>query len=156
MPISEYSKLQAKMNFLKEDPEHTVVNKFEIDGVKYGLEPDLNLITAGVFIDSEQFQQNPTENLHSTLALIYRPIVSENGDKYDIEPHKARGFEARAELFKEKLTIDVVLGTVLFFSIIGTKLSIAFLESFKGEMMTEIAEVTKKTTTRTRMKKQKQ
>ncbi len=155
LPIAEYQTLRKNMNFLKEDPEHTVVNKFEIDGVKYGLEPDLSLITAGVFIDAEQFQQEPTVNLHNTLALIYRPIIKEEGDKYEIEPHKARGFEARAQLFKEKLTIDVVLGTVLFFSIIGTRLSIAFLESFNEEVLTTTAQTMKMTTTLAPTKKQK-
>lgn len=154
LPIGEYKTLQAKMSFLKEDPEHTVVSRFEIDGVVYGLEPDFNLITAGVFLDSEQFQQDPTVNLHQTLALIYRPITKEVGDVYEIEPHQAKGFERRANLFKDKLTIDVVLGTVLFFSIAGTKLSIAMLESLAEEMTTEVTPTkTKKTRTPTKKRK---
>lgn len=154
MPISEYSKLQQNMAFIKEDPEHTVVDRFEINGVKYGLEPDMNLITAGVFLDSEQFKQDATANLHNTLALIYRPITKEEGEVYEIEAHQSKGFERRAQIFKDELTIDVVLGTVLFFSIVGTGLSTAFLESFIQEATIQEPQ-TKTKTTRTRMKKPK-
>jgi len=130
LPFSEYQELQKKMEFLQHEPVREVENIIEIDGKRYGLEPDMSLITAGVFIDAEQFKQDPVVNLHNTLALIYRPIIKEDGDEYEIEPHQAKGFEKRANLFKSRLSIEVVLGTVLFFSLLGMELSINTLQSF--------------------------
>jgi hypothetical protein len=152
MPYSEYSNLQQKMAFISKEPESVVVNIIEIDGVEYGLEPDMKLITTGVFIDAEQFKQDPIVNLHNTLALIYRPITKKEGDTYQIESHKAQGFERRADLFKDKVSIEVVLGATLFFSILGMELSILSLESFTEEMK----QMTMTTTTQSVTKKRRQ
>jgi len=142
MPYKDYSELQAKMSFISEEPKREVQQWFNLNGVWYGLEPDMSLITAGVFIDSEQFRQDPIVNLHNTLALIYRPIINVTDGippvEYQIEPHVAKGFEKRAALFKKELSIEVVLGATLFFSILGMQLSIHFLESFNNQMMTEM------------------
>lgn len=129
MPFADYNKLQKKMDFISREPSADIVERFELDGVRYGLEPDMSLITTGVFIDAEQFKQDPIVNLHNTLALIYRPIISETDDDWTIEPHQAKGFEKRANLFKEKMSIETVLGATLFFSTLGVELSIHFLTS---------------------------
>ena len=134
MPFAEYSKLQKKMSFIQREPTADVVERFELDGIRYGLEPDMSLITTGVFIDAEQFKQDPITNLHNTLALIYRPIVQETDDDWQIEPHQAKGFEKRANLFKEKLSIETVLGATIFFSTLGVELSIHFLTSLNKTM----------------------
>jgi hypothetical protein len=91
-----------------------------------------------VFIDAEQFKQAPIENLHNTLALIYRPIIKEEGDTYEIEQHQAKGFEKRSHLFRDRLSIEVVLGATLFFSLLGMELSINLLESFSSQMEMEM------------------
>ena len=134
MPFAEYSKLQKKMDFITREPSADVVERFELDGVRYGLEPDMSLITTGVFIDAEQFKQDPINNLHNTLALIYRPIIQETDDDWQIEPHTAKGFEKRANLFKEKMSIETVLGATLFFSTLGVELSTLFLTSLNKMM----------------------
>ena len=77
--------------------------------------PDMTLIEAGVFIDAEQFKDDSIVNLHLITALIYRPIIKEDGDEYIIEKHKAEGFEKRANLFKDRVSIEMVMGAVLFF-----------------------------------------
>jgi hypothetical protein len=109
-----------------------------------------------VFIDAEQFKLEPMENLHNLLALIYRPVLRELPDgEYEIEEHKAQGFEKRANLFKT-LSIETVLGAVLFFSLLGTESSIAFL-SYSSQVMMEQQESLMKTTkTQTPTKKRKQ
>ena len=155
LPFSEYQELQKKMEFLQHEPVREVENIIEIDGKRYGLEPDMSLITAGVFIDAEQFKQDPVVNLHNTLALIYRPIIKEDGDEYEIEPHQAKGFEKRANLFKSRLSIEVVLGTVLFFSLLGMELSINTLQSFIETTYQEAETQMKMTQTQAPTKKNK-
>jgi hypothetical protein len=136
MSYSEYKELQSKMSFLSLEPKAEMDLIIEVEGRKYGLIPDMSLISAGVFIDAEQFKLEPMENLHNLLALIYRPVLRELPDgEYEIEEHKAQGFEKRANLFKT-LSIETVLGAVLFFSLLGTESSIAFL-SYSSQVMME-------------------
>jgi hypothetical protein len=146
MPYKEYHKLQQKMSFIGVEPSKDVETIIEVDGVRYGIEPDMSLISAGVFIDAEQFKQDPIVNLHNTLALIYRPIVkeSENG-QYEIEPHQAKGFERRANLFRDKVSIENVLGATVFFSLLAMELSTLLLEFFISQ--TEMEEQPTKTKT---------
>jgi hypothetical protein len=157
MPYKDYSLLQQKMAFIGREPQKDVQTIIEVDSVRYGLEPDMTLITAGVFIDAEQFKQDPIVNLHNTLALIYRPITKEEGDEYQIEPHQAKGFEKRANLFKEKVSIEVVLGATLFFSLLGMELSTLILESFINqigqEVRTEMTTITPQVTKKKRQKR---
>jgi hypothetical protein len=160
MPFKEYTTLQQKMQFIATEPQKDVRKWIEIDGKFYGLEPDMSLITAGVFIDAEQFRQDPIVNLHNTLALIYRPITNlvdgQPIEEYEIEPHQAKGFEKRANLFRDNVSIEVVLGATLFFSMLGMELSIVTLESFNKvmEMEAELMK-TKMTQTPTKQPKQK-
>lgn len=154
MPYKEYATIQQKMSFISQEPLKDIQTIIEIDDIRYGLEPDMSLITTGVFIDAEQFKQAPTENLHNTLALIYRPIVKQEGDVYEIEPHQAKGFEKRANLFRDRLSIEVVLGATLFFSLLGMELSTLLLESFISQTQAEQVQ-TKTKTTRQPTKKRK-
>jgi hypothetical protein len=155
LSIPEYQSLQQKMEFISKEPHTDIRKTFEINGRKYGLIPDMNLIKAGVFLDAEQFKLDAMTNLHYTVALIYRPIISEDEDGYQIAEHKAEGFEARAELFRDNLSIEVVLGAVLFFSLLAMELSTDLLTSLEQKMK-EQEKTMKKTMTQARTKKRKQ
>lgn len=158
LSFSDYKDLQTKMNFLSKEPESVVVDRIEVDGVEYGLIPDMNLITAGEFIDAEQFKLEPIVNLHNLVALIYRPITKklDNG-QYEIELHKSQGFEKRANLFRDKVSIEIVLGAVLFFSLLAMEYSLSFLDSLTQNLTTQMKMNTKKKkTTQTPTKKRKQ
>ena len=154
LSIQEYQTLQQKMEFISKEPHTDMRKTFELSGRKYGLIPDMNLIKAGVFLDAEQFKLDAMANLHYTVALIYRPIVSEDEDGYQIAEHKAEGFEARAELFRDNLSIEVVLGAVLFFSLLAMELSTDLLISLEEKMKVEQTKM-KKMMTRQATKKRK-
>ena len=156
MSYSEYKDLQNRMSFLALEPKAEMDLIIEVEGRRYGLIPDMSLISVGVFIDAEQFKLEPMANLHNLLALVYRPVLRElpNGE-YEIEEHKAQGFEKRANLFKT-ISIETVLGAVLFFSLIATESSIAFLHYSVQKMKEEQEKLMKMTTTQTPTKKRKQ
>lgn len=150
-PFSEWSELRKNFEFISVEPKPVVEDIIEIDGVKYGIEPNMRLITTGVFIDAEQFKQDPIPNLHNTLALIYRPITKIGDDgTYEIEPHKSIGFEKRANLFRDRLSPTVAIGATLFFSIVGMELSIHSLDSLNKELMKEMKSQTTQTPTKKR------
>lgn len=155
LPISEYKTLQEKMQFISKEPDLDIRKTFEINNRKYGLIPDMNLITGGEFLDAEQFKLDPMANLHYTLALIYRPVISEDEEGYKIAAHKSEGFELRAELFKNELSIEIVLGAVLFFSLLVMESSIDLLGSLEKELTKQV-ETMKTTTTQVPTKKRKQ
>ena len=146
LPYKDYKSLQQRFQFISQEPESDIVYRFEIDGKRFGLMRDMNLMTAGLFIDAEEFKKDAIINLHSTVALIYRPIVSETEDDWVVEEHKSVGFERRANLFKEKLSITTVMGAVLFFSLLAMELSISSLESFQKTYLQEEKKMKKKTT----------
>lgn len=134
MNMSQYNKLVAESQFLSKQPESIIEQIIEVDGKRYGLIPDMTLMEAGVFIDAEQFKEDSIENLHLLTALIYRPIVKEEGEDYEIEKHKAEGFEKRANLFKEKISVEAVMGAVLFFSLVEMRLLEGLATSFLQEV----------------------
>ena len=134
MNMSQYNKLVAESQFLSKQPESIIEQIIEVDGKKYGLIPDMTLMEAGVFIDAEQFKEDSIENLHLLTALVYRPIVKEEGEDYEIEKHKAEGFEKRANLFKEKISVEAVMGAVLFFSLVEMRLLEGLATSFLQEV----------------------
>jgi hypothetical protein len=156
LSFTDYKDVKTKMSFLSKEPESTVVDRFEVDGVEYGLMPDMRLISAGEFIDAEQFKSNSMDNLHNLVALIYRPIIKTFDDgTFEIDVHKSLGFERRANLFRDKVSIEIVLGAVLFFSLLAMESSLCFLDSLTQKIAKEMSQNTKtKTkTTRTRTKK---
>jgi len=134
MNMSQYNKLVAESQFLSKQPESIIEQIIEVDGKRYGLIPDMTLMEAGVFIDAEQFKEDSIKNLHLLTALVYRPIVKEEGEDYEIEKHKAEGFEKRANLFKEKISVEAVMGAVLFFSLVEMRLLEGLATSFLQEV----------------------
>ena len=136
MNMFDYNKLVSETQFLSTQPQNTIETIIEIDGKRYGLIPDMTLMEAGVFIDAEQFKEESIENLHYLTALVYRPIIKEDGDEYQIDKHKAEGFEKRANLFKEKVSIEAVMGAVLFFSLVEMRLLESLTTSFLQEVQT--------------------
>lgn len=155
LSLSEFKKLQDNMSFLSVKVEADLSPIIEIDGKKYGLIPDMGTVDAGTFIDAEQFKEDTILNLHNLVALIYRPVIKQYGDEYEIERHKAEGFERRANLFKEKVSIETVMGAVVFFSSVATELSINLLTYLADQYKTqETPTKTKKTRTRTKKAKE--
>lgn len=118
LPMNEYKELVQQTQFLEDEPQSTIEKIIEIDGKRYGIIPKFPFITAGEFMDAESWKDKPIENLHYLTALIYRPIVKEDGDTYEIQKHIDEGFEERANLFRDKVSIETVMGGNLFFSLI--------------------------------------
>lgn len=139
LSLKEWQTLKTNFQFLTDDPQNDFSTFIDYDGVELGIEPDINLISTGVFIDAEQFRQDPIENLHRTLALIYRPVTEKISEtEYKIENHKSSGFEKRAEFFRKKVSIEKVFGATIFFFILSGQLSIDMTDYLKEVMMREL------------------
>jgi len=96
------------------------VDRFTLDGVDYGFFPNWRDLTFAEYVDLDTISTKKPDELldllHILTAVMYRPIIKENGphdfkiEKYDVEKMKER-----AELFNKKLNIQYVLGAQFFF-----------------------------------------
>lgn len=103
---------------------------FEIQGVKFGFINELEDISFGEYIDLES-NIIDVQSFHKAMAVMYRPIVEEKGNKYTIE--KYNGTANYAELMKYA-PLDVVLPASVFFWSLGNELLTATLSYLEKQM----------------------
>jgi hypothetical protein len=95
-------------------------NRFTLNGTDFGLIPDFKRkLTGGAFADLMHFTKNENikQDIAKVLCILYRPISAVHGDTYDIEVYDSAK-HLKNEEHMMKLTMDVVNGVLLFFSII--------------------------------------
>jgi hypothetical protein len=109
--------------------------EFNIGGKAFGFIPNLEDITFGEYVDLDNYMAD-TQDLHKTMAVLYRPITQRAGKRYDIEPYESA--EKYSDLMKQA-PLDVVLGATLFFYRLGTDLLLATMNSLEKQQ-TNIAE----------------
>ena len=105
------------------------VDRFELDGVKYGFFPNWREMTYAEFVDMDTISTRPVDEmlnmLHVLAAVMYRPIVSEEGQHdFEIEKYDVKKMTKRAELFKKKLNVRYVLGAQSFFTLLEKRYSV--------------------------------
>lgn len=86
---------------------------FKWKGVKYGA-LNLTKMTFGEYIDIANYMRNEKYiyiNIYKICAILYRPIIASDGDKYTIEPYNLDKHEELAELFKE-LPVKYFFGVI--------------------------------------------
>ena len=126
-------KLEVHINeVLSEKPKF--IPRFNLDGVSYGFEPNLDDITFGVNEDATEYLREP-EKLNKALAVLYRPITERVGSKYRIEPYKGTG--ERSTLFLNA-PLGIALGMTVFFYNLTTDLLKATLNYTQAEMEKEV------------------
>lgn len=104
MPIPEFKDKLKKSSFLIEKDFKKAVDRFTIDGVEYRINWRVEQKTAGQYIDLTHYCKRPFDNMHYIMAVLTF------FDKYD-----SKEVEKRAELFYNKLTMDIVYPICLFF-----------------------------------------
>jgi hypothetical protein len=93
------------------DSKPKFVQRFKIGGKEFGFIPDMENMTFGEFSDLEKYLKTP-ETFHKAMAVMYRPITNKFRDMYDIEPYD--GSDKYSGVL-HYATLDVVLGSVVFF-----------------------------------------
>jgi len=91
-----------------------------IDGVDYGFHPNLHELKLKEFVDLDNKLGEGWNSMDSVMAILYRPITEQKGDKYKVEDYDFRTAKKRAEIFKDNLSVDTVNGAASFFLTIAT------------------------------------
>jgi hypothetical protein len=130
LPVEKIRFVESVLsNHIMQPYNDEVVFTFQHKGITYGLENDWNNIKWGQWVDLEVLSQPDriNENIHILMALLYRPIIVEEGLKYKLEPYKSKLVMERAEVFKE-LPVRYWFGGATFFLTIS-KLYITDIKS---------------------------
>jgi len=117
----------------KELPSNHLKKVIEIDNIEYGIIPDFDDLTLGEFADLDNYLQDAYANLDRIFAVLYRPVTKRIGDKYLIEDYTLKDIADRREIFADKMSIDTVIGALVFFCNIGRKFIESTLSSLEME-----------------------
>ena len=138
LSLRDVSIILGKMAELQEEQETILKKIIEIDGVEYGMHPDLSEITLGEFADIETLIKEGVEkNLPELMAILFRPITAkgESEDVYDIEAYDGK-IKIRAEVMK-KMSAEQVQSALVFFYGFG----MVFLQTMRSYSMEQKQEM---------------
>jgi hypothetical protein len=135
MKASSLTKVNSiLMNAFNERP--CLKQRFFMDGSRsLGSFQAIEEITVGELNDVDQYISDWTQ-MHKAMAVLFRPIVSTFGQRYDIEKYEGSAKYANKML---EMPLDVAIGAMLFFWTLGSDLSQASLQSLAMENQMNLA-----------------
>jgi hypothetical protein len=89
----------------------------EIDGIKYGLEPNFKTIETGAYIDLVDLLSDVENNIEKIMAVLYREVTKQNNILYNTKPYSTESdtsLELREKIFLDKMSYVVVRAVVNF------------------------------------------
>ena len=114
-------------NMFEKKPDLT--RTFKIDGVEFGMIPDLDNISLGEYIDLDTYISD-WQNMQIAMNVLYRPIKDKIGDKYTIVDYDV---DAKEKL--EYIPMDIVLGSIFFLYNLGIDLSKTMVDYLETPQM---------------------
>ena len=140
LALRDVATIMGRIAEMQGERDTTLKKVFEIDGVEYGMHPDLSEISLGEYADIESFIKAGLEdNMPEIMAVLFRPVIERNGDAYVIEAYDGR-ITMRAEIMK-KMSAEQVQAALFFLSNLGREL-LRILPLYFQERKQEIAEET--------------
>ena len=138
LPLKDVAIIMSKIADLQSKQETVLKKTFEIEGVEYGMHPNLDDLTLGEYADLETFIKNGIENnMPEVMAVLFRPIKEKNGSAYTIAAYDGE-IALRAEEMKKMSAEQVQSALVFFWHFVRELLTI--LPSYLMERTQEIKE----------------
>lgn len=103
---------------------------FKIGDIEFGFIPELEEITFGEYVDLDSHLQS-WDNFHKAMAVLYRPIKTRNGEKYDIKDYDPN---ADMQELMRFAPLDVCISASLFFWTLESELLQATLNYLEKQM----------------------
>ena len=116
LKLSSAEKVVNTINNMFEDKPR-LIRTFKLDGIEYGLIPQLDDMSLGEYIDLDK-NIGDWDNMIIAMNVLYRPISKRIGEKYLINDYN---IETKERLID--IPIDIVLGVVFFLHNLGIELS---------------------------------
>jgi hypothetical protein len=110
--------------------KHELVRRFKLGNVEFGFIPDLENISFGEYIDLEA-NLTSFDNMHKAMAVMYRPIVKEQKNNYNIERYVSSVNYAEVMEFAP---VSIALAAQVFFWNLGSELLQATLDYLENQM----------------------
>jgi len=117
-------------NMLNEKPQ--LVRTFKMNGINYGLIPNLDEMSLGEYVDLDTYIGNWDE-MQIAMNVLYRPIKEQIGEKYTIEDYSIESKDALKEI-----PMDVVLGAIFFLYNLGIELSQVMMDYFQNQKIEDL------------------
>jgi hypothetical protein len=118
-------------SFMKQE-EFPLQRIIEVDGVKYGFEPNLSKLAYGAYLDITSYKNiELNDDWNDIMTILYRPVISKRGELYEIE--KYSGFKAWDTEKWDKVGMDIHFGCFFLFKNLLRDLRTATLNSMKKE-----------------------
>ena len=103
---------------------------FKIKDMEFGFIPELEEISFGEYVDLDSHLQS-WDNFHKAMAVLYRPIKTRKGDKYDIKDYNPN---ADMQELMKFAPLDVCIAASLFFWTLESDLLQATLNYLEKEI----------------------
>jgi hypothetical protein len=111
------------------DEKPSLKPTFTLGEQEFGFIPNIEDITFGEYVDLDNYMGD-VQNLHKTMAVLYRPVTEKAGKRYAIEPYESA---QKYEQDMKQAPMDVVMGASLFFYRLGNDLLMATLNSLENQ-----------------------
>tara|TARA_Y100000401_G_C8326015_1_gene228367 strand:+ start:16460 stop:17092 length:633 start_codon:yes stop_codon:yes gene_type:complete len=129
IPLIKVDLYIAQITQMLDEKNQDLVRTFTLNGVEYGFIPNLDKITYGENADVTRYISD-YGTMHKAMAVLYRPIIQKQKDKYLIEDYEG-SYKYAIEL--KQMPIKIVFGAIVFFYRLTKKLSNAILNFLSKE-----------------------
>ena len=133
LQVKDSTEISNTISKIFEDKPN-LVKRFELNGVEYGFQPQLDELTLGEYIDLDTFIGD-WDNMEKAMNVLYRPIIVKLKDKYNIDKYVVGNEE-----FILDMPMDAVLSSIFFLWNLGLDLSKTmtnYLEEGETEALTQ-------------------
>ena len=114
LSLRDVTNIFDKLAELQVQENEMLTTTLTIDGVEYGMHPDLSEITLGEYADIETYvKMGLQKHLPEIMAILFRPIVERENDVYTIEAYNG-DIKIRAEKMKQ-MNAEQVQQVLVFF-----------------------------------------
>ena len=107
-----FNQLKHELNTFMQPAELPLQRIITINGIQYGFEPNLSRISYGAYADISKYDTvQIDDNWAKIMSILYRPVVSRNGETYSIEAYEGVIDESKFL----NTTMDIHFGALFFF-----------------------------------------
>jgi hypothetical protein len=142
LPVSTFNEISIDVfKLIESSKKHELVKHFELGNTKYGFIPNLDDMSYGEYVDLSEYSKDTWENISELISVLYRPVVDSKNGKYAIQPYSSIDQDT-IDMFKQKLTMDIVFGALSFFLRLQMDLMIGILTFSKKQTSKIISQPT--------------